>query len=62
MTSAVVNHITGRVPRVVLFVGIRQICGKRRFMRSITDPSSLGFRLPYRHERKVAFRTIPRHR
>ena len=62
MTSAVASHITGHAQKVALFAGTLQIYGKRRFMRSTTDPSSLGFRLLYLRERTVAFRTIPKPR
>ena len=35
-----VSRIIGRAPGAERFAGIRRIYGKRRFMRSITDPES----------------------
>jgi hypothetical protein len=37
MTSARESRITGRALKVERFAGIRQTCGRRRFMRSITN-------------------------
>jgi len=35
--NAAASRITGLAPRVERSAGIRLICGRRRFMRSITD-------------------------
>ena len=35
--NAQASRITGPAPGVERSAGIRRICGKRRFMRSITD-------------------------
>ena len=42
--NAAVSRITGPAPGVEQSAGIRLICGRRRFMRSITDSgrSNLG--------------------
>jgi hypothetical protein len=57
MTSARESRIIGHVPGAERFAGIRQICGRRRFMRSIISQarrSILECDQPFLDRRKAA--------